>query len=172
MGEVGWDADDACVAMTWIHAKRAKRVGVTLSTMVRAYSTAVRAPRGAPAALVSPTLATTISARSAAGRGERAPVSMASRRAWIQGLSLRGGAPATWPTHMRGAWPRYQRRFAEIYELVQRTVAGQVEDPCPGATFYGGPMDSVPRGHEQDESCVFEESRQLFYRPIGDSSAS
>lgn len=49
VGEVGWTDFDACTAMIFVHAKRASDSGVTLVTMVRAYSAAVKPhPRHRP----------------------------------------------------------------------------------------------------------------------------
>lgn len=160
VGEVGWNApDEACVAMAWIHAKRAKLTGVSLTTMVRAYSVAVREPR--------------IVHRASAAQGSRIDASVARsttrsrvdrRRQWVQGLSVTGAAPRGWPEGLRGAWPRYQARFREIYELVNQVLSGDTPDPCPNATFYGGPMDSPPSGHEVDDDCSFDGTAQVFYR--------
>jgi hypothetical protein len=168
VGEVGWNSpDDACSAMTWIHAKRAKRTGVTLSTMIRTYSAAVREPgrRMARRAMPSPVSGDTILASVAtASTPRRRTYDASARRRWVRDLSLSGPAPEGWPEHMRRAWPRYQSRFREIHSLVDRVIGGLIEDPCPNAQFYGGPMDSAPRRHEPDPSCTFEGTAQLFYR--------
>lgn len=165
IGEVGWSAPDAaCVAMTWIHAKRAKLTGVSLSTMVRAYSAAVRAPRArVPVRHVAPQGGVVL-ASTATGSFAAPPSRTARRRQWLSELSRTGEAPSAWPNHLRRAWPRYRTRFREVYDLVERVVAGEIEDPCPNATFYGGPMDSPPAGHEPDPECAFEGTAQLFYR--------
>jgi hypothetical protein len=162
VGEVGWNApDDACVAMTWIHAKRARLTGVSLSTMVRAYSVAVREPRVVRRAPVV-TQGTRISAEVA--RSRSGVTRTDRRRQWVQGLNVSGAAPRGWPEGLRGAWPRYQSRFREIHELVNRVLSGDVPDPCPNATFYGGPMDSAPSGHGLDGECSFDGTAQLFYK--------
>lgn len=168
VGEVGWNApDEACVAMTWIHAKRARLTGVSLSTMVRAYSAAVRqsVPRRRSTPVVS---AVPLAADDA--RGALRSSRTQNRRRWVQGLTLTGAAPAAWPEGLRRSWPRYQRRFREIHWLVERVLSGRVEDPCPNSTFYGGPMDSPPRGHEEDPECSFDGTAQLFYRPSYEGS--
>lgn len=175
IGEVGWNApDDACVAMTWIHAKRAKLTGVALSTMIRAYSAAVRATpsaRRVPAHASAPQ--GSIILASAAVGAPATPSRTARRRQWLSELSRTGEAPSAWPSHLRRAWPRYRTRFREVYDLVERVVAGEIEDPCPNATFYGGPMDSPPTGHVPDEECVFSGTAQIFYRraPMPEASS-
>ena len=174
VGEVGWRApDETCAAMAWIHAKRAKRVGVSLTTMIRAYSVAVRRPRSRPRP-TSTSRPETVILGNVLPAAQAAPAShpvrprssydASTRRRWVQELTLTGSAPDSWPVHLRRAWPRYQARLREIHGVVERVVAGQVEDPCPDALHYGGPMDSTPRRHEPDPACSFSDTAQVFYR--------
>src|SRR5690606_19527241 len=90
IGEVGWNApDDACVAMTWIHAKRAKLTGVALSTMIRAYSAAVRATppsRRVPTHVPAPQ-GGVILASTAVGAPAAPPSRTVRRRQWLSELS-------------------------------------------------------------------------------------
>jgi hypothetical protein len=45
IGEIGFVDVDACVAMTYVHMRRAASGGVSLSWMARHYSRAIRVPR-------------------------------------------------------------------------------------------------------------------------------
>lgn len=133
VGEVGWRAPlEACSAMVWVHAKRAKATGVTLATMARRYSRAVRRPP--------------------------------RHRTWVGQLDVTPTPPVAWPPHLDGAWPRYRARFADVLSHVRAILRGEVPDPCPDAMHYGGPMDSTPSRHAEDATCVFEGTRQRFFR--------
>lgn len=83
-------------------------------------------------------------------------------RRWVLLLHPGLRAPAGWPSAQ--SWSYAQPRFRAVYEHVERLFRAPVADPCPEALHYGGPMDAIPRGFELDESCVFEGTRQRFFR--------
>lgn len=83
-------------------------------------------------------------------------------RRWVLLLHPGLRAPAGWPSGQN--WSYAQPRFRAVYEHVERFFRAPVADPCPRALHYGGPMDAIPSGFELDESCVFEGTRQRFFR--------
>ena len=53
-------------------------------------------------------------------------------------------SPRYWPTKLR--WTNYQEMYANTWLMLDTWVRGQLLNPCPGATIWGGPMDPRPAG--------------------------
>lgn len=129
IGEVGFANPEECIAMAWVHKKRALQRNVTMLAMVRAYSVPMR---------VRPT-----------------------SRPWLWELSP-NSKPSSWPRNLR--WSMREQYLDFLFGKLRGVVDGSVQDPCPDALHYGGPMDPVPTGFELTE-CI-QGSRQRFYKRI------
>jgi len=60
-------------------------------------------------------------------------------RRYLPHLRLDGRRPRHWPEGH--SWARYRPRWLALVDHSRAVVAGEVEDPCPGALHWGGRMD-------------------------------
>jgi hypothetical protein len=64
-------------------------------------------------------------------------------QAWVLGLRADTEEPTHWPQRL--SWKRHAPLWDAILQAVDQWATGHVENVCPGAEYYGGPMDVVPR---------------------------
>jgi hypothetical protein len=84
-------------------------------------------------------------------------------RPWLLELNARGTRPPSWP---RASWTRYRGEWVAMLEHVRAVLAGEVEDPCPAAAHFGGPMDARRMHPDQWERVCADrlDTRQMFWR--------
>lgn len=84
---------------------------------------------------------------------------------WLEGVieysapALRAKLPRaqeirTYPDgDVPGKSASFNRKWAVLRAFVRRVLAGEVRDPCPGAVYFGGKMDS-PHGRMVPAKCA------------------
>lgn len=83
-------------------------------------------------------------------------------RLWVPQL-IRPGIPRAWPRHL--SWRRHEARFAHYLEVVRATLEGERVTACPGATNYGGLMDTPAEGLVEVCRWSIGRGAQVFYAP-------
>jgi hypothetical protein len=63
----------------------------------------------------------------------------ASRHVWVRALNPEGIEPEGWPSNAK--WGNYKPAWEKVLRLSNAWIKGNVKDPCPSASHWGGAMD-------------------------------
>lgn len=82
--------------------------------------------------------------------------------AWLDHLWSYSAPALSRVSAKRIEYVRYSsKRWTELVSYVQRVIAGDVRNPCPHATHFGGRMDS-PRGRMVPARCAVPTANQFY----------
>jgi len=82
---------------------------------------------------------------------------------WKLDMNKEGYKPARWPHGIN--WNNYRLRWFRTLELARAFLRGEVADPTPKATYYGGPNDRPSRSLRRIETP--ENYKNYFYELKG-----
>lgn len=82
------------------------------------------------------------------------------RPIWIRNLNLAAVEPEGWPA--RASWEAHVDLWLAVIERARAFLRGELRNPCPGATDFGGDMDDPPSGLVR-VSCI-RATTSTYYR--------